>query len=77
MVDELLFAIAEDREVVACASGRDGRAAVEMVMAVHESHRLGRPVSLPLENRDNPYETWRREVGVRPSAASRNCQTTS
>ena len=72
MVDELLRALEEDREVVACASGRDGRAAVEMVMAVHESHRLKRPVSLPLENRENPYETWRRKAGVRPSARVEN-----
>ena len=72
MVDELLRALDEDREVVACASGRDGRAAVEMVMAVHESHRLGRPVPLPLENRENPYETWRREADGTPPARVEN-----
>jgi len=32
----------------------DGRAAVEMVMAVYESHRLKKPVPLPLKNRDHP-----------------------
>jgi len=32
----------------------DGRAAMEMIMAVYESHRMGRPVPLPLKNRDHP-----------------------
>ncbi len=32
----------------------DGRAALEMILAVYESHRLGAPVDLPLENRDHP-----------------------
>jgi predicted dehydrogenase len=32
----------------------DGRAAVEMIMAVYESHRVKGPVSLPLKNRDHP-----------------------
>lgn len=32
----------------------DGRAAVEMIMAVYESHRLKQPVALPLKNRDHP-----------------------
>ena len=61
IVKELIQAIQEDREVVACPSGRDGRAALEMIMAVHESQRLGTRVSFPLENRENPYEIWRRE----------------
>ena len=30
-----------------------------MIMAVHESHRLGRRVYFPMENRENPYEVWR------------------
>ena len=61
IVEELLLAIEEDRDVVACSSGRDARAALEMIMAVHESNRLGRRVAFPLENRENPYEVWRRE----------------
>ena len=61
IVKELIQAIQEDREVVTCPSGRDGRAALEMIMAVHESQRLGTRVSFPLENRENPYEIWRRE----------------
>ncbi|MHC4574550.1 MAG: Gfo/Idh/MocA family protein [Planctomycetota bacterium] len=32
----------------------DGRAALEMIMAVYESHRLKAPVMLPLKNRDHP-----------------------
>jgi predicted dehydrogenase len=32
----------------------DGRAALEMIMAVYESHRLKKPVSLPLKNREHP-----------------------
>lgn len=32
----------------------DGRAALEMIMAVYESHRLGAPVELPLKNREHP-----------------------
>ena len=60
IVEELIQAIEEDREVIACSSGRDARAALEMIMAVHESQRLGTRVAFPLENRDNPYEVWRR-----------------
>jgi predicted dehydrogenase len=32
----------------------DGRTALEMIMAVYESHRLGVPVELPLKNRKHP-----------------------
>ncbi len=32
----------------------DGRAALEMIMAVYESHRLNGPVPLPLRNRKHP-----------------------
>jgi predicted dehydrogenase len=32
----------------------DGRAALEMILAVYESHRLGAPVDLPLKNREHP-----------------------
>ena len=63
IVRELIQAIEEDRPVRACSSGDDGRAALEMIMAVHESQRLGTRVSLPLANRGNPYETWRQHGG--------------
>jgi predicted dehydrogenase len=32
----------------------DGRAALEMILAVYESHRLNAPVKLPLKNRKHP-----------------------
>lgn len=32
----------------------DGRAALEMILAVYESHRLNAPVALPLKNRRHP-----------------------
>jgi hypothetical protein len=59
IVTELIEAIEADREVIAASSGYDARAALEMIMAVHESQRLKTRVSFPLANRENPYETWR------------------
>ena len=53
IVEELLQAIEEDREVVQASSGADARAALEMIMAIHESQRLGGRVSFPLANREN------------------------
>jgi predicted dehydrogenase len=49
---ELLSAIRENRT----PSGGiyDARAAIEMIVAVYESHRIGGPAKFPLENRDNP-----------------------
>ena len=35
-------------------SAYDGRAALEMLLAVYESHRLNAPVELPLKNRKHP-----------------------
>ena len=61
IVKELIRAVEEDRDVVITSSGKDGRAALEMIMAVHESHRLGKRVYFPMENRENPYEVWRGE----------------
>ena len=55
IVRELIQAVEEDRDVVLSSSGKDGRAALEMIMAAHESHRLGERVYFPLENRENPY----------------------
>ena len=63
IVRELMHAIEEDRGVVEASSGRDALAALEMIMAVHESQRIKGRVEFPLANRENPYEVWRREAG--------------
>jgi predicted dehydrogenase len=52
IVHDLMEAIERDRPPL--GSLHDGRAALEMVLAVYESHRLGRPVDLPLRNRRHP-----------------------
>jgi predicted dehydrogenase len=49
---DLIAAIEEDREPK-CGM-REARAVIEMIMAIFESHRLGKIVSLPLENRKHP-----------------------
>lgn len=49
---DLIDAIENDRQPI--GSVYDARASVEMIASVFESHRLGRPVSFPLENRRNP-----------------------
>lgn len=51
-VRDLIAAIEEDRPPL--ASLDDACTATEMVVAVLESHRQGRPVPFPLENRENP-----------------------
>jgi hypothetical protein len=51
-VKDLIAAVEEDRQPD--GSIYEGRAAVEMIVAVFESHRLGGPVAFPLENRQNP-----------------------
>ncbi len=55
---ELIQAVREDREVANVSSGGDARAALEMISAVHESHRTQARVDFPLSNRENPYSTW-------------------
>ncbi len=52
IVDDLIEAIEKDR--LPLDSIYDGRAALEMILAVYESHRLDRPVDLPLKNRKHP-----------------------
>ncbi|MBP3960359.1 Gfo/Idh/MocA family oxidoreductase [Gemmata sp. G18] len=52
IVNDLIEAIEKDRAPLDSLS--DGRAALEMIMAVYESHRLERPVDLPLKNRKHP-----------------------
>ena len=55
IVEDLLKAIAEDRAPL--GSLADGRAALEMIHAIYESHRLDRPVDFPLKNRKHPLAT--------------------
>lgn len=49
---DLIEAIEKDRQPL--GSMYDARAALEMVLAVYESHRLNAPVELPLKNRKHP-----------------------
>jgi hypothetical protein len=49
---DLFDAIENDRQPK--CSVYDARSAIEMIVGVFESHRQGRPVSFPLENRKNP-----------------------
>jgi predicted dehydrogenase len=51
-VQDLVAAIRENREPKCGA--RDARGAIEMIMAVFDSHRAGGPVTLPMVNRQNP-----------------------
>lgn len=52
IVNDLIEAIEKDRPPL--GSLHDGRAALEMILAVYESFRLERPVELPLKNRKHP-----------------------
>jgi predicted dehydrogenase len=52
IVKDLIEAIEQDRQPL--GSMYDGRAALEMILAVYESHRLRRPVELPLRTRQHP-----------------------
>jgi predicted dehydrogenase len=52
IVNDLIEAMEKDRAPL--DSLHDGRASLEMIMAVYESHRLERPVELPLKNRKHP-----------------------
>jgi predicted dehydrogenase len=51
-IRDLLAAIQEDRQPL--CSVYAARSAVEMIMAVFESQRQGKPVTFPLENRKHP-----------------------
>ena len=51
-VKDLLAAIEENRQPL--GSVYQARGATEMILAVFESHRQQKPVSLPLENRQHP-----------------------
>jgi predicted dehydrogenase len=49
---DLIEAIEKDRQPL--GSMYEGRAALEMILGVYESHRLKGPVELPLKNRKHP-----------------------
>ncbi len=51
-VKDLLSAIEDDRQPE--CSVYEGRGAIEMIVSVFESHRIGGPVTFPLKNRQNP-----------------------
>jgi predicted dehydrogenase len=52
IVNDLIESIEKDRPPL--DSIHDGRASLEMILAVYESHRLDRAVELPLNNRKHP-----------------------
>jgi predicted dehydrogenase len=52
IIADLMDSIEKDRQPI--GSIYDGRAALEMILAVYESHKLDRPVDLPLKNRKHP-----------------------
>ena len=54
IVKDLIESIEKDRQPL--GSMYDGRAALEMILAVYESHRLRGPVELPLKNCQHPLE---------------------
>jgi predicted dehydrogenase len=58
MYSELLHAMKQGTEPP--SNGVSGRAAVEMCMAVYESHRRRARVDLPLAEREHPLARWRR-----------------
>ena len=58
IVTELIDAVGKGRDVVRSSSGTDARAALEMIMAAHESHRFGSRTTFPMKNRENPYDVW-------------------
>jgi predicted dehydrogenase len=62
MHQDLADAIRTGRPVA--STGRDGRAALEMVFAAWESHRRQARVTLPLPYRDHPLERWQAEARV-------------
>jgi predicted dehydrogenase len=66
MVYKLIEAIEEERTPV--SSGEDGLASLELIMACYESHKQGRPVSLPLSNRHHPLAQWREQMPAQSGA---------
>ena len=56
-VKDLIASIEEDRQPI--ANIYEARKTIEMIAAVFESHRLGKSVDIPLENRTNPLTMLR------------------
>ena len=56
IANDLIEAIEKDRPPL--DSITDGRAALEMILAIYESHRQEKPVDLPLKNRKHPLANW-------------------
>ncbi len=56
LVRDLLAAVEHDRRPL--SSGHDARAALEMILAVYESHMHGNRVRLPLAERVHPLTQW-------------------
>jgi predicted dehydrogenase len=56
IVADLLAAVETGRPPI--SSGHDARAALEMIMAVYESHARGGRVTLPLADRTHPLARW-------------------
>ncbi len=52
IANDLIEAIEKDRDPI--GSIRDGRAALEMILAVYESHKQEKPVDMPMKNRRHP-----------------------
>lgn len=59
-VQEMVDCIEEEREHR--SSGREGRAALEMIMAVYESQIRKERIQLPLEFTEHPLERWQKGV---------------
>lgn len=57
LVRDLLAAVESGAEPM--ASGHNARAALEMIMAVYESHAAGQRVALPLADRTHPLKRWK------------------
>jgi predicted dehydrogenase len=57
IVRDLLAAVESGAEPL--ASGHNARAALEMILAVYESHAAGQRVSLPLAERTHPLARWK------------------
>ena len=56
IADDLIEAIETDRAPL--GSITDGRAALEMILAVYESHRHEKPAEFPMKNRKHPLAGW-------------------
>jgi hypothetical protein len=57
LVRDLLSAVETGAEPI--SSGHNARAALEMILAVYESHAAGQRIALPLKDRTHPLTRWR------------------